>query len=139
MSRSWDRAVRSYQARAASLGGYFEGARESQILRIITDACDKGQVDYWRNYTTKVITIKGEKKLARTPSHQKGKPDVTVWPRQAGVIHVETKAPRGQLTDDQLRWRKIFEARGDEYHAPRTIEEAHALAARILEIGRLKC
>jgi hypothetical protein len=126
-----------YRKYAARVYRHFDRIAERDVLRIIVDICDKAGVYYFRNYPNKIVTSKaGEKILARIPDHQKGKPDITVWCKNGVTLSIETKAPTGKLTLDQMRWRDVLLSRGHEYHAPRTIEEAHLIAKRILEIGR---
>jgi hypothetical protein len=116
---------------------YFDHVRESAILSVITSTCDRAGIPYMRNYPNKVVTTRdGIKILARIPHHQKGKPDVTVLCYLGVSIWVETKAWRGELTPEQQYWRDVIESRGHEYHAPRTVEEAHKVSERILEAGR---
>ena len=119
------------------VGQYYGEVRKRDILKVITDACDKASIPYMRNYNSKVITAKdGQKQLTKIPEHQLGKPDLTVLCYNKLTIWIETKAPDGILSDDQKRWRQWIESRGHEYHAPRTSAEAHNMAARILEVGR---
>ena len=126
-----------YRKYAERVYRHFDRIGERDVLRIIVDICDKAGVYYFRNYPNKIVTSKGgEKILARIPDHQKGKPDITVWCKNGVTLSIETKAPTGKLTLDQMRWRDVLVSRGHEYHAPRTIEEAHTIAKRILEIGR---
>jgi len=126
-----------YRKYAERVYHHFDRIAERDVLRIIVDICDKAGVYYFRNYPNKIVTSKdGEKILAKIPDHQKGKPDITVWCKNGVTLSIETKAPTGKLTLDQMRWRDVLVSRGHEYHAPRTIEEAHAIAKRILEIGR---
>lgn len=116
---------------------YLRDVPEKYILKLITDTCDKSAVPYMRNYNSKVVTIPGgERILAKLPALQKGKPDVTILCREKLTLWVETKAPTGKLSEDQQRWKYWIIQRGHEYHAPRTIEEAHAVADRIIELGR---
>jgi hypothetical protein len=122
----------------AGVVAYYERVRERDILRVITDVCDKAAIPYMRNYPNKIVTAKktGEKILARVPSHQKGKPDVTVLCLAGLTVWIETKALKGVLSPDQLRWKEWIITRGHEYHAPRTVAEAHAVADHLLAVGR---
>lgn len=116
---------------------YLDKVAEREILKVITMTCDAALIPYMRNYNSLVVTTKaGERILARLPEHQKGKPDLTVLCRLGIVIWIETKCPSGVLSPDQLRWKEWILTRGHEYHAPRTVEEAHAVSDRVLKMGR---
>ena len=141
MSRSWNTFRGIQSARSRTQAEFSDGRRESQILRIITDTCDKAGIPYFRNYPNKVVTTTAPDGsrgtiLARIPEHQRGKPDLTVWLPAGSALQIETKAPAGKLAPDQQRWREIFEGLGHGYQAPRTIAEGHAVAEIIIKRGR---
>jgi hypothetical protein len=116
---------------------YFAQVRENQIAKIITDTCHGALIPYMRNYPNKVVTVNGQTILARIPEHQKGKPDFTILCLRGITVWVETKRPKaGKFRPEQLRWREWIISRGHEYYAPQTIEEAHCVSKRILEVGR---
>lgn len=141
MAKHIDRANHArYQRQRAEWGaatGYYRRVAERDIARVITDTCDALKIPYMRNYPNKIVTDKqGQKILARIPEHQRGKPDFTVLGRDRVTLWIETKATDGKLSEDQKRWKQWIITYGHEYHAPRTVEEAHAVAARIVAVGR---
>lgn len=124
------------QQLADDVGAYYDQVYERDILKVITSTCDAALIPYMRNYPNLVRSIDGQPRLMKIPEHQKGKPDVTVLCLRAVCIWVETKATSGKLRTEQIRWKEWILARGHEYHAPRTVDEAHAVSKRILELGR---
>lgn len=132
------RAFARRRSAAETVGRYYDKVAEREIAKVITDTCDKAAIPYMRNYQSKIYTDKAsrEKRLAKIPEHQKGKPDFTVLCLAKLTMWVETKSLDGKLGPHQLRWKEWIIRRGHEYHAPRTPAEAHAVAARILEMGR---
>jgi len=135
--RAYDRMLSSRKTMAKSVLAHYQRVNESAIKKVIEQMCEKAQIPYMRNRDVKLVKTR-EGKIIPAPlaDSQKGKPDLTVVALEGKTIWIETKAPGGKLEPDQEKWRRWLESRGHEYYAPSTIEEAHAVAARILEMGR---
>jgi len=137
IARASQRAATQRKEDAAALLSQYRKVRERSIKQIIEQTCEKAQIPYMRNRDVKLIKTRDGKIIpAPIGDSQVGKPDLTVVALDARTIWVETKASDGVLTPKQLEWKQKLENRGHEYYAPRSIEEAHAVGKRILEIGR---
>jgi len=136
--------VQSYQRMRArqktqgdELTAYCKKVAERDIQKYLCDLCEAAQIPYTRNRDVRLVQSRDGKWVpGRIRASQKGKPDLFVFGLDRNLILIETKAPSGKLSDDQIRWRDLAIARGYEYHAPRTVSEAHVVGKRILEIGR---
>lgn len=122
---------------AEDIAAYYAHVRERNVQKIIVDCLEKAQIPYMRNRDVKLVkTSDGRLVPARLAESQRGKPDLTLVGYYGQTIWIETKAPKGKLSPEQERWRDDLVKRGHEWHAPRTPDEAEALCARILAVGR---
>jgi hypothetical protein len=129
-------AARRKKEIADALDSYRK-VRERSIKKIIEQTCEKAQIPYMRNRDIKLVQTRDGKIIpAPIGDSQRGKPDLTVVALDGHTIWIETKAHDGKLEPEQIEWRDKLIKRGHEYHAPRTIEEAHSVSKRILEAGR---
>ena len=137
IAKALQRAAAERRNQADSVLGQYRKVREQAIKQIIEQTCEKAQIPYMRNRDVKLIKTRDGRIIpAPIGESQKGKPDLTVVALDGWTIWIETKSNDGKLTPEQLGWKEKLEARGHEYYAPRSIEEAHAVGKRILEIGR---
>ena len=126
---------RKQQAR--DITAYYGKIKERDVQKIIVDFCEKAQIPYMRNRDVKLVKRKdGSIVPSKLAQSQKGKPDLTVVGLDRITIWIETKAPNGKLSPDQIVWRDALINRGHEYYSPRDAEAAEAVCRRLLVVGR---
>jgi hypothetical protein len=137
LTNSHHKLLARARRQAEDIRNYLNQQCEREIKRIIEQTCEKAQIPYMRNRDIKLVKTR-EGKIIPAPigDSQRGKPDLTVVCLNGVTLWVETKSHGGVLEEKQMEWRDKLQKRGHEWYAPRTVEEAHAVAKRILEIGR---